>query len=43
MAQAYTYRPLADPDNEIRLAIIQPGALDDPIHIDFQLRRLKVS
>jgi hypothetical protein len=26
----YTYQPLADPDSEIRLATIQPGAVDDP-------------
>jgi hypothetical protein len=40
---AYKYQPLADPDNEIHLVIIQPGAVDDAIRVDFRLRHLKVS
>lgn len=39
----YRYEPLDDPDNEIRLAAVQPGAYDDPIRIQFKHRRLQVS
>jgi hypothetical protein len=40
---AYQYEPLDDPDNEIRLAVVQPGAFDDPIKIKFEIRNLNVS
>ncbi|OAL05549.1 HET-domain-containing protein [Phaeosphaeriaceae sp. SRC1lsM3a] len=32
----YTYESLADPEGEIRLAILQPGAFSDPICITFR-------
>jgi hypothetical protein len=42
MTTTYQYKPLGDPDNEIRLAVIQPGAFDDDIRIAFKLRKLEV-
>jgi hypothetical protein len=40
--EQYTYKPLNDPDAEIRLLLLQPGSYDDDICISFQIRRLKV-
>jgi hypothetical protein len=40
---SYQYKPLAHPDAEIRVALLQHGAYDDEIHISFQIRSLEVS
>jgi hypothetical protein len=42
MTTTYQYKTLEDPDNEIRLAMIQPGAFDDDIRISFILRKIEV-
>lgn len=39
----YAYSPLSNQENVIRIAIIQPGAEDDPICIKFGPRLLSVS
>lgn len=39
---AYHYEPLDDPDNQIRLAVVQPGNFDDPIRVEFKLSHLHV-
>jgi hypothetical protein len=39
----YQYEPLGNPNNEIRLAVVQPGAFDEAIRITFRNREFKVS
>jgi hypothetical protein len=39
---AYTYDPLAAPEDEIRVALLQPGIQDDEIRVTFRRRLLEV-
>jgi hypothetical protein len=39
---AYTYDPLAAPEDEIRVALLQPGFQDDEIRVTFRRRLLEV-
>jgi hypothetical protein len=38
---AYTYTPLSDPAQEIRVASLQPGAYDDEVRVSFHLTQLR--
>jgi hypothetical protein len=38
----YIYQPIAKPDKEIRVALLQPGVHNDDIHITFGQRILEV-
>lgn len=43
LSMAYRYESLADPDDDIRVALLLPGAFNDDICISFRKRQLEVS
>lgn len=40
---AFQYTPLDDPETDIRLILLQPGAYDDDLRILFKQRPLEVN
>jgi hypothetical protein len=38
---AHQYEPLAYPDSEVRLAILEPGAYDDEICFSFRKKSIE--
>lgn len=38
----FKYDKLAQPDREIRIAVLQPGVLTDPVAVRFVRRKLEV-
>lgn len=39
---AYRYEPLAHPEHEIRVAVLQPGEFIDDVQVKFVVRSLDV-
>lgn len=40
--QKYQYKPLSDPEAEIRVAVLQPGVYIDELCVSFRIRRLLI-